>query len=164
MRPLSELHVLSRTIYVINTDMAVSLADFTAFFQEERKSIKSGENYYKSGHVESCSYSKGEFVSSVSQRRENVMTSVTWLVLSSLSLHILTSSYLNCLTTNIDFLRVKNDHLNWRTSYVWFRAQVKPDQKIIFLSALTTIHIFSVLRFHGIHLKGHDLGIPYIKH
>ncbi len=39
LRPLSELHVSSRTIYVINTDMAVSLADFTAFFQDKGKSI-----------------------------------------------------------------------------------------------------------------------------
>ncbi len=58
--------------------MAVSLADFTVFFQDEGKR---GENYYKSGHVESCSYSKGELVGSVSQKGENVMTSVTRLVL-----------------------------------------------------------------------------------
>ncbi len=38
--PLSELQVSFRTIYVINTDMAVSLADFTAFFQDKGKSIK----------------------------------------------------------------------------------------------------------------------------
>ncbi len=60
MRPHSELHVSSRTIYIINTDMAVSLADFTAVLQDEGKSIKRGESHYKSGHVESCSYSKGE--------------------------------------------------------------------------------------------------------
>ncbi len=59
VRPLSELHVSSWTIYVINTDMAVSLAEF---FQDEGKSIKRGENRYKSAHVESCSYSKGESV------------------------------------------------------------------------------------------------------
>ncbi len=35
MRPLSELHVSSQTTYVISTDMAVSSADFTAFFQDE---------------------------------------------------------------------------------------------------------------------------------
>ncbi len=33
MRPLSELHVSSRTIYVSNTDMTVSFADFTAISQ-----------------------------------------------------------------------------------------------------------------------------------
>ncbi len=65
VRPVSELHVSSRTIHVVNTDMAVSLADFTAFFQDEGKSIKRGENHHKSGHVESCSYSKGELVSLV---------------------------------------------------------------------------------------------------
>ncbi len=57
VRPLSELHVSSRTIYIINTDMAVSLADFTAFFQDEGEIIKRDEKHYKSGHVESCSYS-----------------------------------------------------------------------------------------------------------
>ncbi len=60
VRLLGKLNVSSRTLYVINTDMAVSLADFTAFFQDEGKSIKRGENHYKLGHVQSCSYSKGE--------------------------------------------------------------------------------------------------------
>ncbi len=81
MRLLSELHVSSRTIYVINTDMAASLADLTAFFHDEGKSIKRGENCYKSGHFESLSFSKGELVGSVSQRRDDVMTAVTQLVL-----------------------------------------------------------------------------------
>ncbi len=81
MGPLSELHVLSQTIYIISTDMAVSSADFIAFFQDKGKSIKRVENLCKSGHVESCSYSKGRLVGSVSQRRENVMASVTHLVL-----------------------------------------------------------------------------------
>ncbi len=83
VRPLSELQVSSRTIYVINPDMAVSLADFTAFFQDEGKSIKRGENHHKSGHVESCSYTKGELVGSVSCRKENVIMSDTRLVLLS---------------------------------------------------------------------------------
>ncbi len=65
MRPLSELHVSSKTIYVISTDTAVSSADFTAFFQNEGKSIKRGENDRKLSHVESCSYSKGQLVGSV---------------------------------------------------------------------------------------------------
>ncbi len=64
--------------------MAVSLADFTAFFQDKGKSITRDENHYRLGHVESCSYFKGGLVGSMSQRRENVMTSVTRLVLSSL--------------------------------------------------------------------------------
>ncbi len=57
---LSELHVSSQTIYVINTDMAANLADFTAFLQDEGKSSKRGENDFKLAHVESCSYSRGE--------------------------------------------------------------------------------------------------------
>ncbi len=43
VRPLLELHVSSGTVYVISTDTAVSLADFTAFFQDEKESIKRGE-------------------------------------------------------------------------------------------------------------------------
>ncbi len=81
MRPLSELYVSSRAIYVSNADMDVSSADFTAFFQDEGKTINRGENHYKSGHVESCSNSKGELVGFMSQRRESVMTSASKLVL-----------------------------------------------------------------------------------
>ncbi len=84
VRPLSELHVSSQTTYVISTDLTVSSADFTTFFQDEGKSIKRGENLHISSHAESCSYSKGELVGSVSQRRENVLMSVTRLVLPSL--------------------------------------------------------------------------------
>ncbi len=40
--------------------MAVSLADFTAFFQAWKKSKKRDENLHESGHVESFSYSKWE--------------------------------------------------------------------------------------------------------
>ncbi len=43
MRLLSEPHALSQTIYVIDTDMTASLADFTAVFQDEGKSIEKGE-------------------------------------------------------------------------------------------------------------------------
>ncbi|CAJ1081208.1 uncharacterized protein LOC111320231 [Xyrichtys novacula] len=45
--------------------MAVTLASFTSFFQDEGKSIKRGENHYKSGHVESGSYAGGEIVGRV---------------------------------------------------------------------------------------------------
>ena len=36
--------------------MAVTLSGFTAFFQGEEKSVKRGENHYKSGHVEKAIY------------------------------------------------------------------------------------------------------------
>lgn len=40
--------------------MAVlSIASFIPFFVEEQKSIKNGESHYRSGHVESFSYSQG---------------------------------------------------------------------------------------------------------
>ncbi len=42
----SELHLISNNIgHVINTDMAISLADFKVFFQDKGKSIKRGENH-----------------------------------------------------------------------------------------------------------------------
>ncbi len=63
------MNYMSRTIHVINTDMAVSLADVIAFLQDEGKSIKRGENNYKSGRVESCSYLKGELDGSVVRGR-----------------------------------------------------------------------------------------------
>ena len=50
---------------VTNTKMAVTLAHFTSFFQNKAKSIKRGENHYKSEHVESCTYDKGELDGSV---------------------------------------------------------------------------------------------------
>ncbi len=49
---------------VINTDMSVSSAHFTAFFQDEGRSIKRSENCYKWAHAESCSYSKEELAGS----------------------------------------------------------------------------------------------------
>ncbi len=45
------------------------------FSRMRGKDIKGGENHHISGLVESCSYLKGELVGSVSQRRENVLTS-----------------------------------------------------------------------------------------
>ena len=38
---------------------ALSIASLISFFREEQKSIKKGENHYKSGHVESFTYSHG---------------------------------------------------------------------------------------------------------
>lgn len=52
----SEVHFLSCTIYVTNTDMVVGT----------EINIKRGQNYSKSGHVDSCSRVKGELVGSVS--------------------------------------------------------------------------------------------------
>ncbi len=47
MRLLSDLHVVSRTIHVTNTNMAVTLAQFLWFLQNEGKWIKRGKKYYK---------------------------------------------------------------------------------------------------------------------
>ena len=38
---------------------ALSVASLIFFFGEEQESIKKGENRYKSGHVESFTYSQG---------------------------------------------------------------------------------------------------------
>ncbi|KAL7375861.1 hypothetical protein ABVT39_025504 [Epinephelus coioides] len=50
--------------------MAVSLVHFTTFFQGEEKSLKRGENHYKSGHVESFSNASGEMVGVVHVSRQ----------------------------------------------------------------------------------------------
>ena len=52
------MNYISGLAHVTNTKMAVTLAHFTSFFQNEAKSIKRGENHYKSGHVESCTYTQ----------------------------------------------------------------------------------------------------------
>ncbi len=50
-RPLSELRLLSHTISITNANMAVTLAQFLWFPQNERKWIKRGKNHSKHGHV-----------------------------------------------------------------------------------------------------------------
>ena len=40
--------------------MAVSIFDIMSFFKDEDKSVKRGENHFKSGHVEKCTYSDGQ--------------------------------------------------------------------------------------------------------
>ena len=39
---------------------SLSIASLFSFFTEENKSIRKGENHYKSGHVESFFYEPGE--------------------------------------------------------------------------------------------------------
>jgi len=38
---------------------SLSIATLISFFSEEKKSIRKGENHYKSGHVESFAYQQG---------------------------------------------------------------------------------------------------------
>ncbi len=47
VRPLSELRLLSPTIYVTNANMAASVAQFILFLHKEGKCIKRGKNHYK---------------------------------------------------------------------------------------------------------------------
>lgn len=51
---LSELHLMSHTIYINNTNMTISLL--------QKKQNKRGENQYRSGHIDSCRSVKGELV------------------------------------------------------------------------------------------------------
>ena len=87
MRPLCELQLFAaldlndirhHPHLELGIDMAISLLHFTDFFQVEDKSIERGENYYKSGHVESfsyASYADGEIVGLVhASRREPDVT------------------------------------------------------------------------------------------
>ena len=39
--------------------MSVSVFDIMSFFNKEEKSVKRGENHFKSGHVEQCFYADG---------------------------------------------------------------------------------------------------------
>ena len=78
MRLASELQHSSRKIDVTNSEnMAVTLASFTSFFQDEGKSLKRGENHYKSGHVESGRYDGGELVGRARASLRDKLYSVT---------------------------------------------------------------------------------------
>ncbi len=68
VKMLSELCIMSHTIYGSNANMAVTVAQCLLFLQNEGKFIKGGKNHYKLGHVESCSYANGELVGSVRNR------------------------------------------------------------------------------------------------
>jgi len=59
--------------------VAVSLVHLTTFFQGEDKSLKHGENQYRSGHVEGFSYASGEMVGVVhaSRREQRYKVSVS---------------------------------------------------------------------------------------
>ncbi len=68
VKPLSELRLSSRTIYITNANMAVTLAQFLWFLQNEGKWIKRGKNHYKHEHIESCHSANTELVTSVRDR------------------------------------------------------------------------------------------------
>ncbi len=57
--------------------MAASSADLTAFFQDERKSIKRGENRHKSAHVELQLLEGG--VSRFSESEEGKRSDITYV-------------------------------------------------------------------------------------
>ncbi len=68
VRPLSELRLSSLTIFVANTNMSVSSAQFLRFLQNVGKWIKRGQNLSKHGRVESCGSANRELVASVTDR------------------------------------------------------------------------------------------------
>ena len=53
---------------------ALSIASLSSFFGEEQKSIKKGENHYKSGHVESFTYSQSILRGDVHASMRNKVT------------------------------------------------------------------------------------------
>ncbi|KAK3748344.1 hypothetical protein QZH41_011024 [Actinostola sp. cb2023] len=56
---------------------AISIFALTTFFSNEPKSISRGENHYKSGHIESFSYSDGVLRGSVYASMKNKSYKVT---------------------------------------------------------------------------------------
>ena len=50
--------VLNKPAFLFKMAM-LSIASLLSYFSEEKKSIKKGENHYKSDHVESFSYHEG---------------------------------------------------------------------------------------------------------
>ena len=55
----------------------LSIVSPISFFGEEQKSIRKGENYYKSGHVESFTYSEGILRGDVHASMRNKVYKVT---------------------------------------------------------------------------------------
>lgn len=58
--PLSQANISGPTRSYMTTLVAVTFGAFQSVFQNEGKSINKGGNPYKSGHVDSCSYAKGD--------------------------------------------------------------------------------------------------------
>ena len=55
----------------------LSIVSLISFFADEQKSIKKGENHYKSGHVESFSYNQGILRGDVHASMKNMVYKVT---------------------------------------------------------------------------------------
>ncbi|KAL9987371.1 hypothetical protein ACROYT_G001665 [Oculina patagonica] len=56
---------------------ALSIASLISFFADEQKSVKKGENHYKSGHVESFTYNQGILRGGVHASMKNIVYKVT---------------------------------------------------------------------------------------
>ena len=56
---------------------ALSIVSLISFFGEEQKSIRKGENHYKSGHVESFTYSEDILRGDVHASMRNKVYKVT---------------------------------------------------------------------------------------
>ena len=56
---------------------ALSIVSLISFFGEEQKSIRKGENHYKSGHVESFTYNEGILRGDVHTTMRNKVFKVT---------------------------------------------------------------------------------------
>lgn len=56
--------------------MSFSISKLFAFFKDDEKSIKRGENHYNSNHVLSCSYSHGQITGKVQASMKKTVYSV----------------------------------------------------------------------------------------
>ena len=61
---------------------SLSIASLFSFFTEEKKSIRKGENHYKSGHVESFVYEPGVLRGEVHASMKKKVYKVTMSLLS----------------------------------------------------------------------------------
>ncbi len=151
MRPLTELSLLSRTIYIIDANMAVTLAQCRLFFQTKGKWIKRGKNHYKL---------------QLSKQRVHCFSKRSLLRRHShydracrLSKYIFSKSYTSAVVwKSATSLSCKIYLLKWWTSYLRLAVQFKLDQKNICLFPLTTVYIFTKVRSHEVHWKVHDLA------
>ncbi len=141
VRLLSELHRLSCTVYITNIKMAVTVAQFISFLQNEAKLIKRGKNQHKHGHFESC----------------RLANRVSWFCV--VFLNVFSKSHFSSCVIECDSLDLQKYRLHWQTSHLRFTIQSKRDQKITCLFPLITNHIFSEIRSHGIHRKGRVLAM-----
>ncbi len=133
--------------------------DFSVFFQDEGKSIKRGENHHKSAHVESCSYSKGEWVGSVVRGRKCSDVSYATGVV------VFITTYFHKLIHQLRTNRLSSHgKLPFKSTNIRcvFESTSQTGSKNNFPFPVDHCSYFSVLSSNGVHWKGRDLGTVLI--